>query len=105
MVRFPREGHPPVRDTSWTGGLGRFLPQPRWAVLELAVIAVLYLLYKAGRSKIRGREETAVAYAGEIRELESWLRLPDDVSMHFPVMIGFLLIGHPFRQPTGAWRG
>lgn len=117
MIRFPREGHPPARDTSRTGGLGRFLPQLRWAALELAVIAVLYLLYKAGRSKIRGQEETAVAHAGEIRRLESWLRLPDEasiqglvgsdalmwmanvyyVSMHFPVMIAFLLIGYLFR--------
>lgn len=118
MIRLPREGSPPVHGTSWTGGIGRFLPWLRLAALELFLVAVLYLLYKAGRTMIRGQEETAVMHAGEVRQIQSWLRLPDEaaiqasidsepvvwllnvyyVSMHFPVTIAFLLIGYLFRS-------
>jgi hypothetical protein len=91
---------------------------------ELAVLAVLYLVYRTGRLLIASHEVTARQNAELIRGWEAWLHLPSEaaiqasvaseglfrlanvyyVSVHFPVMIAFLLLGYFARpRPEYQW--
>jgi PAP2 superfamily len=88
------------------------------ASLEVTIITALYLLYNAGRLAARGHEAAALSHANLIHHLELALHLPSEaglqnavasvphlfemanryyVSVHFPLMIAFLLWGFLFR--------
>jgi hypothetical protein len=86
-------------------------------IIELLLIAGLYVLYKLGRVITVGSEETARAHARLVHQLERALPLPSEaaiqqtvdsvrlleaanvyyVSAHFPVTIAFLLWGFVAR--------
>jgi len=91
------------------------------AVREVLLLAVLYVLYRAGRLVATGHEVQARANAAKIRALEAWLPLPSEaelqriaadvphllqvanvyyVSVHFPITIAFLLWGYLRRPRT-----
>ncbi len=82
--------------------------------LEVAIIGVLFLVYNLGRLGIQGQESAARGHAGLVRRLEATIHLPSEaalqdaiaavphlfelanryyVTLHFPVMIAFLLWG------------
>ncbi len=88
------------------------------AGLELAVIGVLYLAYRAGRMIGIGREDVAHAHADLVRRTQEVLHLPSEamiqdavssiphvytaanyyyVTLHFPVIVAFLLWGYLAR--------
>ncbi|WP_114423658.1 phosphatase PAP2 family protein [Nocardioides houyundeii] len=87
------------------------------AVSELVLIAVLFCLYKLGRSLITGQEQEALQHGDLVRRLEAVLRLPSEAaiqaavhseplfrvanvyytSVHFPLMALFLLWGFLLR--------
>lgn len=91
-----------------TGFVGR-------TVLELAILGALFLLYNFGRLAIHGQESTARSHAALVRRVEAMMNLPSEaaiqdaiaasfpdlftlanqyyVTLHFPVMIAFLLWG------------
>ncbi|EFQ82905.1 hypothetical protein HMPREF0063_12114 [Aeromicrobium marinum DSM 15272] len=92
------------------------------AALELGLVAVVYLLYRAGRMVTLDAERTALANAVDVRNLQQALRLPSEASLqalvpsidllesanvyyvavHFPVTIGFLLWGY-LRRPRAEY--
>src|SRR4051812_48179260 len=87
------------------------------AVLELALLAVLFELYRLGRLLARGESAAAYSHALRVHHLERILQLPSEatlqgvvpsdallhaaniyyVSVHFPAMILFLVWGYLFR--------
>ena len=86
------------------------------ALLELALVAVLFEVYRLGRLLARGDESAAREHAVSVHDLEGLLHLPSEaslqalvpdtvlhlanvyyVSVHFPAMIVFLLWGYLFR--------
>jgi hypothetical protein len=97
--------------------------RPLAAGRELALLAVLYLVYRTGRLMISHHEVTAIANAELLRGWEVWLRLPSEavvqanvasealfrlaniyyVSIHFPLMIAFLVLGFLIR-PVAEYR-
>jgi hypothetical protein len=93
------------------------------AVLELVLVAVLFELYRFGRLLARGQEAAAFENAVHVHHLERLLHLPSEatlqglvpsgllhlanvyyVSVHFPVMVAFLVWGYLFRpRPEYLW--
>lgn len=95
------------------------------ALVEIAIIATLYFAYRFGRLIGLGREDVAQAHAGLVRHTERDLRLPSEatiqgavshipgiyeianryyVTLHFPVMVAFLLWGFFARpRPEYLW--
>jgi len=93
------------------------------AVLELVLVAVLFELYRFGRLLARGQEAAAFENAIHVHHLERLLHLPSEatlqglvpsgllhlanvyyVSVHFPVMVAFLVWGYLFRpRPEYLW--
>lgn len=81
-------------------------------LLEVAIIGVLFVAYNLGRLAIQGQEHTALHHADMVRRIEGLIHLPSEaelqdaiaavphlfelanqyyVTLHFPVMIAFLL--------------
>ncbi|MFG1674695.1 phosphatase PAP2 family protein [Micromonospora sp. NPDC049282] len=58
----------------------------RRAARELALVAVLFLAYKAGRQLIAGRAGTALANGERIWWLERLLHLPDEALLQAPLL-------------------
>jgi hypothetical protein len=93
------------------------------AVLELVLVAVLFELYRFGRLLARGQEAAAFENAVHVHHVERLLHLPSEatlqglvpsgllhlanvyyVSVHFPVMVAFLVWGYLFRpRPEYLW--
>ena len=86
------------------------------ALLELALVVVLFEAYRLGRVLARGDEPAAREHAAWVRDLQGSLHLPGEaslqalvpdallhlaniyyVSVHFPAMVAFLLWGYLFR--------
>ncbi|MFC0033353.1 phosphatase PAP2 family protein [Micromonospora chaiyaphumensis] len=59
----------------------------RRAVRELALVAVLFLAYKAGRLAVAGRSATARANGERIWWLERLLHLPDEAAVQAPLLL------------------
>jgi len=102
------------------------IPQPahRAAVvvlragLELGLVFALFHLYRLGRLVTKGHEDAAREHALDVHQLERLLHLPSEawvqsvvgtptvlhlsniyyVSVHFPLMIAFLVWGYLFRS-------
>lgn len=95
----------------------------RRSLLEVTVLAALFLAYNAGRLAVQGQEAAARQNAAVVRRLESALPLPSEawlqgvltgtpqllelanqyyVSLHFPVMVAFLGWGFLCR-PRGDY--
>jgi hypothetical protein len=93
------------------------------AVAEVAVLGSLFMLYNVGRLLVRGEEVRARAHADLVHHLESTLGLPSEaalqgavasvphlfrfaneyyVTLHFPVIIAFLLYGF-FARPRAEY--
>jgi hypothetical protein len=91
---------------------------------EVALIAVLYGLYRSGRMLATGHDAIALRHAARIRDVESWLHLPGEaalqglvaspgllraanvyyVSVHFPVMIAFIVWAYvTWTRPDYRW--
>jgi hypothetical protein len=104
-IRSPRG----VRDQSIAAGL------------ELALVAVFFLVYRAGRSLAAGEHEAATAHAQTVHRFEGWIHLPSEAwlqslvpdqvlhaanyyycSVHFPVTIAFLVWGWT-RRPHAEY--
>jgi hypothetical protein len=123
----PQTQEPPTRESPpaqspkpLLGGWGRPVTA---ALRELALLAVLYLVYRTGRLLVAAHVTTALNNAVLIHHWEAWLRLPSEaliqthltsetllraanvyyVSVHFPVMIAFLLLGY-FTRPGPEYR-
>lgn len=101
---------------------GSARPRTRYvlrAVIELAIIATLYFAYRFGRLVGLGREDIAHTHAELIHRAERFLHLPSEasiqaavahipevyelanhyyVTLHFPVIVAFLLWGF-FARP------
>ncbi|MET0468385.1 MAG: phosphatase PAP2 family protein [Aeromicrobium sp.] len=93
------------------------------AALELALLAMVYLLYRTGRLITIDAEATAMANARAVHGLERALRLPNEamlqdlvpavdllqlanvyyVAVHFPVTVAFLVWGF-LRRPRVEYR-
>jgi len=87
------------------------------ALLELALVMVLFELYRLGRLIARGESAAAYSHALEVHHLERIMHLPSEAtvqglvpgdwllhaanvyyfSVHFPAMIAFLVWGYLFR--------
>jgi hypothetical protein len=93
------------------------------AAAEVAVLGVLFLIYNLGRLLARDEEVRARSHADLVHRLETWLGLPSEaalqdavasvphlfrfaneyyVTVHFPVMIAFLLFGF-FARPRAEY--
>ena len=93
------------------------------AVLELAIIAVLYFAYRVGRLIGLGREDVARENAAQVYQSQQLLHLPSEamiqnavgavpdiyeianhyyVTLHFPVIVAFLLWGF-FTRPRAQY--
>ena len=91
---------------------------------ELAVLLALYLFYRTGRLVIASHEMIAMNNAARMHTWEAWLHLPSEaliqanlgsetlfrmanvyyVTVHFPMMITFLLVGYLLRPgPDYRW--
>jgi hypothetical protein len=88
------------------------------ALMELALVMVLFELYRVGRLLSRGESTAAYAHALQVHHAERLLHLPSEAtlqglvpsdtllhaaniyyfSVHFPVMIAFLVWGYVFRS-------
>ena len=109
---------PPRAPKGATTLLGRTL-------IEVAVVGALFVLYNLGRLAIQGQEAAARSHADLVRRVEEMMHLPSEaalqdafgaaprifelanqyyVTLHFPVMIAFLLWGF-LRRPRAeyAW--
>ncbi len=93
------------------------------ALLELALVLVVFELYRAGRLLARGESAAAYEHALQVHHLERALHLPSEAwvqslvpwesvlhaanvyyfSVHFPTMIAFLVWGYLFR-PRAEYR-
>lgn len=123
-VRFSRRHVVPFRTSarrtgnawrpSGPGRLGKALGR---AGRELALVTVLFALYKAGRTAISDQEIVAIGHAETVYRLQEALRLPAEAalqstfevdwvlrvanlyytSVHFPLMAVFLLVGWTLR--------
>jgi hypothetical protein len=98
-------------------GRGPVLPAVLRALMELALVAILFELYRLGRLLARGEEAAAFEHAVRVHHLERVLHLPSEaaiqglvpsetllhlanvyyVSVHFPATIAFLVWGYLFR--------
>jgi hypothetical protein len=85
---------------------------------EAVLLSVLFALYRLGRELALHRQVSAIGHAHLVHHLEATLHLPSEaglqadvtshalfrgldlyyVSVHFPLMVGFLLCGVLFRQ-------
>ena len=95
----------------------------RRTLIEAVIVGALFLLYNAGRLVIEGQELTARSNADLVRRIESMVRLPSEasvqdamsavphlfelanqyyVTLHFPVMIAFLVWGF-LRRPRAEY--
>lgn len=74
-----------VADARWTGALRR-------AARELALVATLFLAYKAGRLAVAGRTSTALADGERVWRLERLLHLPNEAVVQQPLLAHDLLI-------------
>ena len=99
----------------------RIVPTILRAVLELALVAALFQLYRFGRLLARGEEVAAFDHAVRVHHLERVLHLPSEAtlqglvpsdtllhlcnvyyfSVHFPATVTFLVWGYLFR-PRGS---
>jgi hypothetical protein len=114
--------HPGQAPTTVRRAVGRAGPVVLRAVLELVLVAVLFELYRFGRLLARGQEVAAYENAVDVHHLERLLHLPSEaaiqglvpssvlhlanvyyVSVHFPVMVAFLVWGYLFR-PRAEYR-
>jgi len=88
------------------------------ALLELALVLAVFELYRLGRLLARGESASAFQHAVQVHNLERDLHLPSEAwlqslvpsdallhaanvyyfSVHFPVMIAFLVWGYLFRS-------
>jgi hypothetical protein len=113
-------GRAASRTVTGTRRVGRVLFP---ALLEVALVAVIFELYRLGRLLARGQESAADAHAGEVHDLERLLHLPSEAtvqalvpsdallhlanlyyfSVHFPLMVTFLVWGYVFR-PRAEYR-
>jgi len=101
--------------------VSRVLAPVARAALEVGFVAVLFLLYRAGRSLVTGQESVALQHARAVHALEQWLPLPSEawlqslmpssllhaanvyyVSVHFPLMVAFLIWGYT-RRPRAEY--
>jgi hypothetical protein len=94
--------------------------RPRLLV-ELTLVAVLFLAYRYGRTLITGHDSEAVANAWNVWRVERWMHLPDEeviqawtlhwplllkaanwyyVGVHFPITVAFLAWGWWKRPPS-----
>ncbi|MEU7758951.1 MULTISPECIES: phosphatase PAP2 family protein [Micromonospora] len=62
------------------------------AARELALVAVLFLAYKAGRQVVAGHAEVALANGEWVWRLERLLRLPDEMLVQGPLLSHELLV-------------
>jgi hypothetical protein len=97
--------------------------RPRLLV-ELTLVAVLFLAYRYGRTLITGHDSEAVANAWNVWRVERWMHLPDEeviqawtlhwplllkaanwyyVGVHFPITVAFLAWGW-WKRPPGEYR-
>lgn len=74
-----------VAEARWTGALRR-------AARELALVATLFLAYKAGRLAVAGRTSTALANGDRVWWLERLLHLPDEAVVQQPLLAHELLM-------------
>jgi hypothetical protein len=70
----------------------RWRDQVRRAVRELALVATLFLAYKAGRVAATGRTSTALSNGELVWQLERLLRLPGEALVQQPLLAHELLI-------------
>ncbi|NES13186.1 MULTISPECIES: phosphatase PAP2 family protein [Micromonospora] len=63
-----------------------------WAARELALVAALFLAYKAGRVAVTGRTSTALANGERVWLLERLLHLPSEAVTQQPLLAHDLLI-------------
>jgi hypothetical protein len=114
--------HPGQTPTTVRRAVGRAGPAVLRAVLELVLVALLFELYRFGRLLARGQETAAYENAVDVHHLERLLHLPSEAaiqglipssvlqlanvyyfSVHFPVMVAFLVWGYLFR-PRAEYR-
>lgn len=116
MTTFQAPGDARARSGSLSGT--RALALISSAAIEIAVLGTLFLLYNLGRLVARNEEVQAKAHANLVRRLEDALGLPSEaalqstvssvphlftlanqyyVTLHFPVMIAFLVFGFVAR--------
>ena len=116
MTTFQSPGDASARSGSLTGP--RALAFISSAAIEVAVLGTLFLLYNLGRLVTRNEEIQARAHANLVHRLEDSLGLPSEaalqstvssvphlfpianqyyVTLHFPVMIAFLVFGFVAR--------
>lgn len=121
MTTFQPPGDARARVGSLAGARALAVLAP--AALEIAVIGSLFLLYNLGRLAGRGEEVQARAHADLVRRIEDAMGLPSEaalqnavssvphlfplaneyyVSLHFPVMVAFLLFGF-FARPRAQY--
>ena len=101
----------------------RTAPAVLGALRELALVVVLFELYRLGRLVVRGQESAAFDHALDVHGLERALHLPSEawvqslvpsdallelanvyyVAVHFPAMVAFLVWGY-VRRPRGEYR-
>ncbi|MEH0823990.1 MULTISPECIES: hypothetical protein [unclassified Micromonospora] len=83
------------------------------AARELALVAVLFLAYKAGRQVVAGHADVALANGEWVWRLERLLRLPDETVVQGPLLSHELLVrlANSYyayctsRPPCSAWSG
>jgi len=116
VTTFQAPGDARARSGSLPGTRALVLIAP--AAIEVAVLGTLFLLYNLGRLVARNEEVQAKAHANLVRRLEDSLGLPSEaalqstvasvphlftvanqyyVTLHFPVMIAFLVFGFVAR--------
>jgi hypothetical protein len=85
-------------DTTEVGSARPLAAERRWrgpvrrAARELALVATLFLAYKAGRLIVTGRTSTALANGERVWDLERLLRLPGEALVQQPLLAHELLI-------------
>lgn len=99
----------------------RYVAPALQAALEVGLVLVAFLVYRAGRSLVAGETATAVRHAQNVWDLERWLHLPDEavvqglvpavvqhganfyyVGVHFPLTLVFLVWGY-VRRPRAEY--
>jgi hypothetical protein len=93
------------------------------ALLEVALLAAMFGLYRAVRALVAGQDAAAVANAATVHRLEAWLHLPSEavlqsavpegllraanvyyVGVHFPLMVLFLVwCWHRLPRASYLW--
>ncbi len=111
------------RDTAVAGSGSPRRRRVRSAILELALVAGLFALYRSGRQVLDGHEPLARRHAELVHHLEDLLHLPSEAAIqgaveseallraanvyytgvHFPLMIAFLVWGF-WRRSAAEYR-